>query len=92
MDQSSNSVTFIRLVRIFTIPSGMSELSFCIFRRRDVRLPFACQVCSECFSFTPVPKTDLKHVNLESLLGKAWLPGKLSLGGLDGLPDPQSHG
>ena len=45
-----------------------------------------------CFSFTPVPQTDLKHFNLKSSLGKAWPPGKLSLGGFYCLPDSRSHG
>ena len=27
--------------------------------------------CQECFSFTDVPQTDLKHFNLESSLGYA---------------------
>ena len=33
---------------------GGNERSFCIFRRIHVRLPLACQVAYECFSFTPV--------------------------------------
>ena len=57
-----------------------------------MRLPLACQVAYECFSFTPVPQTGLKRFNLESSLDKAWLDGKLSLGGLDGLPEPCSQG
>ena len=32
------------------------------------------QVAYECFSFTAVPQTDLKHFNLESSLGFPWLP------------------
>ena len=72
----------------------MSERSFCIFRRIHLLLPLAWQVAYECFSFTPVPQTDLlvKHFNLELLLSRPWLPGKLSLGGLDGLQDSRSHG
>ena len=50
------------------------------------------QVAYERISFTAVPQTDWKHFNLELSLGKAWLPGKWSLGGLDALPDPHSHG
>ena len=55
-----------------------------------MRQPLDCQVAYECLSFTPVPQTDLKHFDFESSLGRPWLPGKLSLGGLDGLPDPES--
>ena len=46
-----------------------------------MRLTLASQVAYERFSFTAVPQTDLKHFDLESSLGKAWLPGKSSLGG-----------
>ena len=90
VDQSSNPVGLT--LWFVTISSGMSELVFYIFRRIHVRLPSACQVADERFTFTPVPQTDLKHFNPESSLGRPWLPGRLSLGGLDCLPDPQSHG
>ena len=90
--QGSNPASFIWLIRFFTMPSGMCKRPFCIFRRTHVRLPLACQVAYKCFSFTPVPQTDLKHFNLDSSLGKPWLPGKLSLRGLDCLPDPESRG
>ena len=85
-------ILLVWLVWIFAIPSGVRERSFCIFRRIHVWLPLACQVSYESFSFTPVPGTDLKHFSLESSLGRPWLPGKLSLGGLDYLQDPESHG
>ena len=57
-----------------------------------MRLTWASQVAYECFSLTAVPQTDLKHFNLESLLGYAWLPGKLTQTGLDASPEPESHG
>ena len=34
----------------------------------------ASQVAYECFSFTAVPQTDLRHFNLESSLGSPWSP------------------
>ena len=37
-------------------------------------------------SFTPVSQTYLKHFCLASSLGRPWLPGRLSLRGLDSLP------
>ena len=46
-----------------------------------MRLPLAGQITYECFSSTPVPQTDLKHLNPKSLLDKAWLSPRLSLGG-----------
>ena len=70
--QGSNPDSFACKTRIFTIPSGMSERSFSIFRRIHVRLPLASQIAYECFPFTAVPPTDLKHFNLESSLGSAW--------------------
>ena len=45
----------------------------------------------ECFSFTTVPQTDLKHFNLQSSLGYAWLTGQLMQTGLDTFPEPESH-
>ena len=46
-------------IRFFIIASGMSERSFCIFRRIHVRLTWASQVAYECFFFPPlVTKTD----------------------------------
>ena len=76
--QGANPDNFACRSGIFTNPSGMSERSFCIFRRIHVRLPLASQIAYECFPFTAVPQTDLKHfqVNLESSLGYAWLTGK----------------
>ena len=41
------SVSFTGLVLIFIIASGMSERSFCIFRRIHLRLPLASQVAYE---------------------------------------------
>ena len=90
--QGSNPDSFVCNSRVFTIPSGMSEQSFCIFRRIHVRLPLASQIAYECFPFTPVPQTDLKHFNLESSLGYAWLTGKSTPTGLDASPEAESHG
>ena len=70
----------------------MKERSFSIFRRIHVRLTLASQVAYECFSFTAVPQTDLKHFNLESSLGYASLTGQLTQTGLDASPEPESHG
>ena len=55
-------------------------------------LPLASQVAYECFFFTAVPQTDLKHFNLESSLGNAWWPGQSTQTGLDAFPEPESHG
>ena len=71
---------------------GMSERSFCIFRRIHVRLTWASQVAYECSSFTAVPQTDLKYFNLESSLGSACLTGKSTPTGLDAFPEAESHG
>ena len=92
MVQGSNPDSFACNSRIFTILSGMSERSFCIFRRIHVRLPLASQITYEYFPFTAVPQTDLKHFNLESSLGNAWLTGKSTPTGLDTLPEAHSHG
>ena len=54
VDQVSNPVGFTCLVWIFTIQRGMSERSFCIFRRIHLRLELASQVAYACFFFTPV--------------------------------------
>ena len=76
--------------------SGSFSSEFCtIFESEPAlkwRLQLACQVACEFFYFTHVPQTDSKHFNPESSLGRPWLPGKLSLGGLDCLPEPESHG
>ena len=66
-EQGSIPAGFAPLGLIFIVPSGISERFFCMFRRIHVRLPLACQVAFECFSFAPVPQTDLKHFNLTSL-------------------------
>ena len=70
----------------------MSELFFGIFRRIHVQLTLASQVAYERFSFTAVPQTDLKHFNLESSIGYAWLTGQLTQKGLDASPEPEPHG
>ena len=57
-----------------------------------MRLPLASQIAYECFPFTAVPQTDLKHFNLESSLGYAWLTGKSTPTGLDASPEAESHG
>ena len=54
-----------------------------------MQLPLACQVAYACFFFTPLPQNDLKHFNSKPL-GRMWLPGNLSLGGLDCHPDCHS--
>ena len=71
VDQGSNPCSFTSSLSVFVIVSGMSELSLCIFRRIYVQLPLASQITYECFPFTAVPPTDLKHFNLESSLGSA---------------------
>ena len=91
VDQGSNHGSLTWFVSIFIIASGMSERSFCIFRRIHVRVTWASQVAYECFSFTAVPQTDLKHFNLQSSLGYAWLPGQLTQTGLGTSPEPESH-
>ena len=53
------------------------------------RLPLACQVANE-FSFTPVPQADLKHFIPKSSLNIPRLPGRLTLGGIDCLPNSHS--
>ena len=59
VDQGSNPGGFACWIWIFIIASGMSERSFCIFRRIHVRLTWASQVAYECFFFPPlVTKTD----------------------------------
>ena len=50
------------------------------------------QIAYECFPFTAVPQTDLKHFNLESSLGSAWLNGKSTPTGLDASPELGSDG
>ena len=50
------------------------------------------QIAYECFPFTAVPQTDLKHFKLESSLGSAWLTGKSTPTGLDAFPEAHSHG
>ena len=73
------------------IQDALSYLvQFC--RRIHVPLTWASQVAYECFSFTTVPQTDLKHFNLDSSLGYAWLPGGSTPTGLDTSPEPESHG
>ena len=49
MDHGSNPCGFACGIRFFIIASGMSERSFCIFRRIHVRLTWASQVAYECF-------------------------------------------
>ena len=92
VDQGSNPGNFTRLVWIFIIASGMSERSFCIFRRIHLRLTLVSRVAYECFSFTAVPRTDLTHFNLESSLGYAWLTGQFTQTGQVASPEPESHG
>ena len=63
VDHSSNPCGLACGIRFFIIASGMSEHSFCIFRRIHVRLTWASQVAYECFFFSPagpalVTKTD----------------------------------
>ena len=69
---------------MITIPSGMSEWTFYIFRtfyifqirRIQVLLPLDCQVACECFSFTPVPQTDLNIISSHQLVLRGCLPDR----------------
>ena len=62
------------------MPSGMSEQSLPVHLPMDTS---ATAIGSDDWpakwpmsaSPSPVPRTDLKHFNLECLLGRPWLPG-----------------
>ena len=53
----------------------LGYMCYCHWPWIHVRLLLACQVTFECFSFTPVSKTELKRFNFKLSLGSAWLPG-----------------
>ena len=57
-----------------------------------MRLPFACQVASDCFSFTPVPQTDIKHFYLESFPSFRVVTWPIDANSHRLVPEPESHG